>query len=63
MDDTASEESDMASQPINSTPPRRVANDRLVPHGPTVVFMPFEDAEEERLWDEIMEQRAADRRS
>ncbi len=53
----------MASQPINSTPPRRVANDRLVPHGPTVVFMPFEDAEEERLWDEIMEQRAADRRS
>lgn len=34
-------------------------DDRMIPSSPTVVLMPFEDVEEERLWDEIVEARAA----
>ena len=49
----------MASQPIRPNHHRgSAAGDVPASRERTVVLMPFEDAEEERLWDEIMEQRA-----
>jgi len=40
---------------------RAMDEDRMIPRSPTLVVMPFEDAEEERLWDEIVEARASAR--
>lgn len=40
---------------------RTMDEKRVIPYSPTLVVMPFEDAEEERLWDEIVEARAAAR--
>lgn len=51
------EESTMQTARRQSPTPRRPANDRSVSQYPTLVIMPFADAEEERLWNEIVEQR------